>query len=173
MIYGGADQEYGLRGGTENVSAIVGFGNACNLLWCNTANTEPLHVNRLAELFYSALSKHMQENGLGGLLHLNGELGDGCRLPRKILNVRIDGVDSETLLMMLDANGVCVSAGSACRSHESEPSRVLLAMGLTEEQARNSFRVSFSKFNTEEEVRAAASIISNCVKELCRMEPEE
>ena len=68
----------------------------------------------------------------------------------KILNLTIKGVSGETLVLMMDAEGVCISAGSACRSREVEPSRVLLAMGLTEEQARNSIRVSFSRYNTVE-----------------------
>ena len=67
---------------------------------------------------------------------------------------------------MLDARGVCVSAGSACRSHESEPSHVLLAMGIDAEDARSSVRFSFSKMNSEYEVREAARIVAESVSTL-------
>ena len=85
-----------------------------------------------------------------------------------MLNLCFEGIDGETLLLMLDASGVCVSAGSACRSHESEPSHVLLAMGVTPEKARSSVRVSFSAMNTVEEVIQSAEIIARCVSALCR-----
>lgn len=64
---------------------------------------------------------------------------------------------------MLNAQGVCISAGSACSSHESIPSHVLVAMGLTPDEARESVRISFSILNTEKEVEEAACIIANCV----------
>ena len=65
---------------------------------------------------------------------------------------------------MLDAKGICISAGSACRSQESEPSRVLLMLGLAPEDARNSVRVSFSRMNTEEEIEEAAKAMADCVR---------
>ncbi len=67
---------------------------------------------------------------------------------------------------MLDVKGVCVSSGSACRSHESEPSHVLIAMGVPPDIARNSIRISFSKYNTEDEIVKAAKIIADCVEVL-------
>ncbi|MCM1223875.1 MAG: aminotransferase class V-fold PLP-dependent enzyme, partial [Lachnospiraceae bacterium] len=67
---------------------------------------------------------------------------------------------------MLDANGICASAGSACRSHESKPSHVLTAMGLTADEARSSVRVSFSKYNTLDEADRAAEIFANCIASL-------
>ena len=69
-------------------------------------------------------------------------------------------MDGETLLLVLDSQGVCVSAGSACRSHNSDPSHVLLAMGLDPEDARNSIRVSFSQLNTDEEAVEAGEIVA-------------
>ena len=67
---------------------------------------------------------------------------------------------------MLDAAGVCVSAGSACHSHEAEPSRVLLAAGLSEDEARSSLRVSFSKSNSEADVQFAASVMATSAASL-------
>ena len=162
LINGGAVQEFGLRGGTENVAAIVGFGKACELMMNQLHNID-VHTSALKQVFYNALAESLDSVGLGSILHINGDI-----LVRhgKILNVRFDGVDAETLLLMLDINGVCVSAGSACRSNESTPSHVLVAMGIDDDSARQSIRVSFSKLNTEGEVIEAAQVIAKCVEVL-------
>ena len=77
-----------------------------------------------------------------------------------------DGVDAETLLLMLDTRNICISAGSACRSHEAQPSHVLTAMGLTDEESRGSVRISFSRYNTQDEVMDAAEKIALCARAL-------
>lgn len=82
---------------------------------------------------------------------------------KKKSKVRFDGIDAQTLLLMLDSKGICISAGSACRSHEAEPSHVLVAMGISPDDARSSVRVSFSKYNTAEEVAEAAKAVATCV----------
>ena len=159
IIHGGEAQEFGLRGGTENVAGIVGFGKACELI-------SESHMNYVEDLrckFYAELANILSDTNPALRLHLNGNaLSNGG----KVLNLRVDGVDGEALLLMLNARGVCVSAGSACRSHESEPSRVLTSMGISGEDARNSIRFSFSRMNTEEEVKKAAEIVANCVDTL-------
>lgn len=104
-----------------------------------------------------------QYHGIPNILHINGDL---VIKHGKTINLRFDGVDAETLLLVLDARGICVSAGSACRSHESEPSHVLLAMGIDPEDARNSVRFSFSKMNTEDEIREAAWTVAESVSTL-------
>jgi cysteine desulfurase len=86
--------------------------------------------------------------------------------PGKVLNLRIDGVFGETLVLMMDALGICISAGSACRSHEAAPSHVLIAHGLTATEARSSVRISFSKFNTADEVAQAAAVMAGCIETL-------
>lgn len=73
---------------------------------------------------------------------------------------------------MLGAKGVYVSAGSACSSHEARPSHVLTAMGLSAEEARSSIRISFSKFNTDNEVECAAQVIASCIFALKRCAEE-
>ena len=157
LIHGGGAQEFGLRGGTENVAGIVGFGAACALM-NETLRDVDIHNSMLKQMFYNELLDRLGDRR--GIVHVNGDL---IIKHGKTLNLRFDGIDAETLLLMLDANGVCVSAGSACRSHESEPSRVLLAMGLEPEEARSSLRFSFSKMNTESEVVKAAGIVAMCV----------
>lgn len=160
LIHGGAAQEFGFRGGTENVAGIVGFGKACEILARNLkANREKTNDLRIA--FERALKESLNSLRLQHILHINSESEYS-----KILNVRFDDVDGQTLLLMLDANEICVSAGSACRSHEAEPSHVLLAMGLSEDEARDSIRTSFSHMQGTSEVLQAAKAIAQCVATL-------
>lgn len=162
MIRGGSAQEFGMRGGTENVAGIVGFGAACELM-NERLHEIDVHNSMLKQVFYNVLEENLKAQGLQNVLHVNGDL---IIKHGKTINIRFDDVDGETLLLMLDANGIYVSAGSACHSHESKPSHVLLAMGIDPEDARNSIRVSFSKMNTEAEVKYAAGVIANCVAAL-------
>lgn len=162
IIHGGHHQEFGLRGGTENVPGIVGFGKACELLRSKRDVYDP-YVYMLKTEFCAALRHYLANRGIEKVLHING---DSEKQDGKIINLRFDNVDGETLVLLLDACGVCVSAGAACRSHESEPSAVLTAMGLEPDEARNSIRISFSRFNTLIEVREAAKIIADCVRNL-------
>ena len=162
LIAGGAEQEFGLRGGTENVPGIVGFGKACEITQA-TLDDSVHHTSALKQIFYNRLAASLDSCGLGDICHVNG--GSVIK-PGKILNLRFDGVDAETLVLLMDLNGVCVSAGSACRSREQRPSRTLTAMGLTPEQARGSIRVSFSRLNSEDDAVRAAEIAASCVKRL-------
>ena len=84
----------------------------------------------------------------------------------KILNLRFENIDAQTLVLYLDGQGVCISAGSACRSHESKPSHTLLAIGLTPDEARSSVRFSFSHYLTDSEVFEAAKITASAIKTL-------
>ena len=171
IIFGGDEQEFGLRGGTENVPGIAGFGEACEIYRGNTGLTDVASVRNLASAFYKNLKARLREKGMDGILHVNGQSLSGH--PRKIVNIRLDGIDSETMLLALGSNALYVSAGSACRSHASEPSRVLTQMGLDADQARNSLRVSFSKFNTVLEAIEAARVVANCAALIRNMEEEE
>lgn len=159
LIFGGHEQEFGLRGGTENVAGIVGFGEACRILK-GSLQTDAEYISELLAALYESVKTNLDKNGLSSVLHINGDVDFEHG---KTLNLRFDGIDGETLVMMLNVQGVCVSAGSACRSHESEPSRVLLAMGISAEDARSSIRLSLSRMNTKEEVVEAGAIIASCV----------
>lgn len=162
LIFGGMEQEFGMRGGTENVAGIVGFGAACDLAR-RSLHDVSVHTSTMKQLFWNRLLEHLTEFGLAGILHINGP---AVIHTGKILNMRFDGVDAETLVLLLDGRDICISAGSACRSHENEPSRVLLSMGLTAEEARCSVRVSFSEQNTQDETLRAADIMAECVATL-------
>lgn len=161
MICGGASQEFGLRGGTENVAGIVGFGEACEIMQRQLEDDISV-VSKMKWEIYETIKTRLASRRIEKILHINGEPARRG----KTLNVRFDDVDAETLLLLLDAQGVCVSAGSACRSHESEPSHVLTAMGIDADDARNSIRISLSRMNTTDEVVEAAEIIANCVMTL-------
>ena len=157
MILGGANQEFGLRGGTENVAGIVGFGKACEISKRNHSEIVTKIVDLRCE-FVCEFMNRMKAHGIDDRVSINGDVYSG-----KTINLRVDGIEAETLLLMLDGLGICISSGSACNSRESVPSHVLKAIGLSDEQAASSFRISFSKMNTEEDVKTAAQTIADCI----------
>ena len=164
LIYGGSSQEFGLRGGTENVAGIVGFGKACELAKANIKDCLKT-VSYYKNYFHETLIDELYIRGIDrSIVRINGR--DPKSIQGKTLNIMFRGVDAETLMLLLDAKEVCVSAGSACKSHESKPSHVLIGMGLTPDEARDSIRVSFSEFNTESEIKEAAEIIAQCISML-------
>ncbi len=160
LVCGGAEQEFGLRGGTENVAGIVGFGKAAEMAVSNM-HDDMIEVSVMKQKFYMTMIETFRELGLdSGRVHVNGY---PVIEPGKTLNLRFDGIDAQTLLLMLDSKGICISAGSACRSHEAEPSHVLVAMGISPDDARSSIRVSFSKYNTTYEAIEAAKAVAACI----------
>ena len=162
IINGGAGQEYGMRGGTENVAGIVGFGMACELVSKYREFYNDVLIDHKL-VFVDILKERLSEYNLGDILHINGQPPD---LAGKTLSLTFDDVDAETLVLMCDTKGLCISAGSACRSHESKPSRTLLASGKSEDDARNTVRISFSELNEESDVVRGAQILASCVKAL-------
>lgn len=160
IIPGGDSQEFGLRGGTENVAGIVGFGEACEITKKNISDIRR-HIDMCREAFISQLDDELSPVGRN-LFHINGNAG-------KVLNVRFDGIDGQTLLLYLDSQGICVSTGSACNGHDSKPSRVLLAFGLSEREASESIRISFSSDNTVDECCTAARIVAEYVNNIAKV----
>lgn len=151
LIHGGG-QEFGLRAGTTNVPSIVGLGLAAERAAKNVSRS-------------FAAGRLLQRNFLAGDDELPGVTINGNpKSVSKILNLRIDGVDGETLLLLLSSRGVMVSAGSACSAHSHTPSHVLKALGLTDDQARSSIRVSVSADTTEDEIREASRIMAESIK---------
>lgn len=162
MIVGGDNQEFGLRGGTENVASIVGFGKACEFITQHYTWEEHERLEDMKSVFFSSFDIQLGKHGLGHVWALNG-----CsRTATKTVSIRVSGIDAESLILMADNAGVCISAGSACNSRLNTPSHVLTAIGLTPDQARSSFRVSFSRMNTVEEAAEAAEIIADCIATL-------
>ncbi len=153
----GGEQERGLRAGTLNVPAIVGFGRAAELAY-DRISVDSAEIARLRDRLESQL------------LTIDGVALNAPGAPRspKHLNVRVAGVDGEDLLMGLDAAGVCASAGSACAAGTLEPSHVLLAMGLSHREAKASIRLSLGRGVIDEMVDYVAEAFSEVV-ERCRV----
>ena len=141
LIVGG-HQERGLRGGTQNVPAIVGFGKAIELAVKDMAIT-----NKKTRMLSEYLIKKLQDNF--NEIKINGH---SAQRVQGIVNVSFDNVKAESILAILDLHGIAVSAGSACNAGSTEPSHVLKAMGLDDILAQGSIRISFSKYNTKEEI---------------------
>lgn len=145
-------QENHRRGGSYNTSAIVAAGKA-------------LEITRLHDS--KSYVKSLRDKLLNKLLtipdtRLNGPRNKDNRLVNNI-SLTIDGVSAERLVILCDLAGVMIAKGSACQSHEPTPSKTLLTIGLTPEQALSTIRITLDEFNTEEEIEQAASIISKLV----------
>ena len=139
LLHGGG-QERGLRSGTENVAAIVGFGLACELA---SQNLSPYQGHTLA------LRTQLE----AGLTAMNVSIfgAQSARLSNTSF-FAVDGIEGETLVMALDRKGYAVASGSACSSDSTEPSAVLLAMGVPEDLARGAIRVSLGTQNNAQQV---------------------
>lgn len=160
LIFGGENQENGFRGGTENVAGIVGFGEACRLVYESDISELRRRYDAMRCIFYGALMSSLSEDNLDRIINQNGSLDGGT----KVLNIRAEGIDASSLVLVTDSCGVCISAGSACNSKDMMPSHVLKALGLTDNEARASFRVSFSRYNTIDDAKTAGAIIGRCIK---------
>lgn len=155
LIVGGGQQR-GVRAGTENLPAILGFARALELL----DDTWIIQMSTLRNRF---------EEGI--LAHLTHVIIHGKNEPRvcNTSNIAFLGVDGETLVMALDLAGVAASHGSACSSGALESSRVLRAMGIESRMARCSLRFSLSRFTTEAEIDQSIAIIKATVSRLRRV----
>jgi cysteine desulfurase len=142
MIHGGA-HESGLRAGTENVPGIVGFGQAAVLAASGFRDGTVAKMKSLRDELERSLMLAADDAGLNG--------SGGKRVPNTA-NLRFGGVEGPRLIAMLDEMGLAVSGGSACTATSCVPSHVLLAMGLTPQQAVSSIRFSISKRTTTEHV---------------------
>lgn len=148
----GGGQERGLRGGTENVAAIVGFGKAAELAQAEFA----FRTAKLLEL------RQVLENALKNIKGLVIFAEYSPRLPNTV-QFALDGYDSEMLLMQLDKKGIAVSSGSACASGGGQPSPVLSAMQVSPSLAKSALRVSLGHSNTEAEIGQFVQILKNII----------
>ncbi len=152
-IFGGG-QENGIRPGTLNVPAIVGFGKAIEI--CNAELGKDFnHTSSLRDLLYNNLVSNID-----GVL-INGSLKQ--RLPNN-LNVHIEGVSTNKL--MLELRDLAFSNSSACSSGSSKPSRILKALGLSDEEAFSSVRFGIGRFNTKDEIEYASNEIIEAVQKI-------
>lgn len=154
IIHG--SQENSLRGGTYNTPAICGMSKALELTREHNATT---YVKKLRDKLEDELLK------IKGM-HVNGPSRQSLLKLPNVISLTIDGVNAEKLVTMCDLMGIIIGRGSACKSYEPTPSEALLAIGLTEEQALNTIRISLDEFNTEEEIKQAADIITKLVERI-------
>ena len=159
IIEGGA-QERGKRAGTENVAGIVAMAAAlkesCDNMEANTAKIIPMRDKLFAELSKIPHSK------------INGSLEH--HVPGTV-NMCFEGIEGESLLLMLDANGICASSGSACTSGSLDPSHVLLSLGLPHEVAHGSLRLSIGEYNEMEQIDHIIEVVPKVVEYLRNMSP--
>ena len=159
LIEGGA-QERGKRAGTENIPAIMGMAvalkEACEHMEANAA-----HVTHLRDRLIEGLSQIPHSA-------LNGDPVN--RLPGNV-SFCFEGIEGESLLLLLDSKGICASSGSACTSGSLDPSHVLLAIGRPHEVAHGSLRLSLSEWNTDEEIDHILAEVPWVVEYLRNMSP--
>lgn len=155
----GGGHEKGLRAGTENIPAIVGFALAAKLA------LNEKHIKYMTGLRDKLIQGALQIQGVS----LNGPIGDK-RLCNNA-NFSFKGIEGEALGGYLDQKWVCSSTGSACSAKSLEPSHVLKAIGLSDVQANGSLRLTISRLNTEDEIDYVLKILLKIVKKLRRISP--
>ena len=157
----GGHQERGRRGGTENVTSLIGLGKACELA-ANNMTEENSRVK--------AMRDRLEEGLLSSIPHsmLNGHKTE--RLPNTT-SISFEFVEGESILLHLDRYNICASSGSACTSGSLEPSHVLRAMGVPFTAAHGSIRFSLSVYNTDEEIDVVLAELPGIIAKLREMSP--
>lgn len=153
----GGGQEGGFRSGTENVLGIVAFGAAAKYGFANLNNHLPhlLHLRTYAEERLASLPIKLH-------------VPTGVRAPH-ILSLSLPDIKSETMVHALSQSGICVSGGSACSTHSKKLSRALLAFGATENETECALRISFSHYNTTEDVDALVEALAVNIEKLVKI----
>jgi cysteine desulfurase len=160
-IIQGGGQERGLRSGTENIPALVGFGKAAEIAQTEM-NAEGERLSRLRDRLIKRVVETIPSSFLNG--------HPTQRLPNNA-NVRFSYIEGESLILSLDMLGIACSSGSACTSKTLEPSHVLLAIGLKHEEAHGSLLFTLGKQNKEEDIDYVANALPDIVKRLRAISP--
>ncbi|WP_100222208.1 cysteine desulfurase family protein [Candidatus Nitrosopumilus salaria] len=155
IVYGGG-QERNIRSGTLNVPGIVGFAKAVEIAY-KEMDSENIKFKKWTDMMFEKLS------AVGAKLN-----GHPINKLAHNLNIRFDGVQSKSIINTVSKK-LAISAGSACTTQMVEPSHVLLALGLTEDQAHNAIRIGCGRFNTDEEIQIATDEILNALKSLAKI----
>jgi len=155
IVFGGG-QERNIRSGTLNVPGIVGFAKAIEISQKEMENENILFKKWTGEIFNKLSDAGAKLNG-----HPTKRLSHN-------LNVRFDGIESKAIINSVSKK-IAISAGSACTTQMVEPSHVLLALGLSEEQAHSAIRIGCSRFNTDEEIKVAADEIYSSIESLAKI----
>src|SRR5215472_12844810 len=163
MLYGGSHERQ-RRAGTENLPGIVGLGKAADLAraWLQNDADGPTKMAAMRDRLQDTLLRSAEAAGVNGL--------GAPRVPNTT-NLWFDFIEGEALVIALDLKGLAVSSGAACSSGAIEPSHVLLGMGLSQQRARSSIRLSLGKQTTQEDVDFAVSVIPETVGRLREISP--
>jgi cysteine desulfurase len=160
LLYGGHHQR-GARPGTENVAGIVGLGKAAEIV-CNSLANDAHRVSALRDQLERGLLERVPQ------VRVNG--GSAPRTPNTT-NVVFAGIEGEALVIALDLKGLACSVGAACSSGAVEPSHVLTAIGLSQEEAKSSLRFSLGRHTTEAEINFGLDVIPTAVAQLRSISP--
>ena len=160
LIHGGA-QENRRRAGTENTAMIIGFAKAMELIYTDMSK-KIIKMTELRERLIEGIIKNVSE------CKINGDRS--MRLCNNV-NISFRYIEGESILLMLDKNGIAASSGSACTSRSLDPSHVLLAMGMEHELAHGSIRFTLSDDTSEEEVDYVISVLPSIIERLRNMSP--
>src|SRR5215813_635448 len=161
LIYGGSHERQ-RRAGTENLPGIVGLGKAAEIAKAWFASDGPAAMSGLRDRLQQSVLNAVESAGING--------PGATRVPNTT-NIWFDYVEGEALVIALDLKGLAVSSGAACSSGAIEPSHVLLAMGLSQQRARASVRLSLGKQTTQEDVDFAISVVPETVARLREISP--
>ena len=156
LIYGGG-HERGLRSGTENVAGIVGFSQAIKEIQNPKSKIQNIRIRQFKDKLIKTILKIIPAS------RLNGSLTQ--RLPNNV-NISFEGAEGEAMVIALDQKGIAASTGSACSSGSLEPSHVLLALGLSDEVAHGSLRLSLGKYNTAKDVERVLKVLPVIIQKL-------
>ena len=159
----GGHQEKNKRSGTENVPGIVGLGKACELARINL-DYHQKYLKTLRDHYIKKVQSKIPD------IKINGSIEN--RLPGNS-NISFKGVDAVALLLKLDEKGICASSGSACSSGDSNPSHVLVSIGLPKDMAQGALRVTFGEDNKIEDVDYLVDVLESAVKELRKLNKKD
>ncbi|MCL5104123.1 MAG: cysteine desulfurase NifS [Armatimonadetes bacterium] len=157
----GGGQENNKRAGTHNVPGIVGLGKAAELA-LKRMPEEAAHTINLRDALIEGIESRIKD------VRLNGDRVK--RVPNNV-NFSFEGVEGESMILLMDMNGICVSSGSACTSGSLDPSHVLMALGLRHEQAHGSLRMTLGKDNTMAHIEKVLDTLPGIVHRLREMSP--
>ncbi|MCR4328064.1 MAG: cysteine desulfurase [Patescibacteria group bacterium] len=160
----GGGQEFGLRSGTENVSGIVGFAEAVRRV-TTMRMRETRRIAKLREKLWCDIKKICPKVKINGIDEFKIQNSKFRTLPN-ILNVYFPGMYAEEMLVRFGTMGVAVSAGPACSSRATEPSRIIRALGYSATRARQSIRFSFGAYTTEDEIVRAGNAVRKIVRQM-------
>lgn len=160
LILGGG-QERGKRAGTENIAGIIGTAEALSLALSRIDEVTP-RVTAMRDRLIDGILENIPYTRLNG--------GREHRLPGNV-NISVEYIEGESLILLLDLNGVCASSGSACTTGSLDPSHVLLALGLTHEVAHGSLRLTINDETTDEDIDYILEVLPQVVDRLRAMSP--